>query len=94
VRFITVVLLALLALVHAELWFGKGGMPRVMDLQGKLAVQKAANDAARERNGQLDAEVRDLKEGLEMVEEKARFELGMVKPDEILVQVSTPKPQR
>jgi cell division protein FtsB len=94
VRFITVVLLGLLALVHAELWFGKGGMPRVMELQGKLAAQKATNDAARERNGQLDAEVRDLKEGLEMVEEKARFELGMVKPDEILVQVSTPKPQR
>ena len=43
------------------------------------------------RNAQLVAEVSDLKEGLEMVEEKARFELGMVRPDEILVQVSTPK---
>lgn len=90
-RFVTIALLVLLALVHAELWFGKGGVPRVMELEGRLAEQKAANEAARERNTQLDAEVRDLKEGLEMVEEKARFELGMVKPDEILVQVSTQK---
>ena len=86
-RFVTIALLVLIALVHAELWFGKGGVPRVMELEGKLAEQKAANELARERNSQLDAEVRDLKEGLEMVEEKARFELGMVKPDEILVQV-------
>ena len=90
-RFVTVALLALLGLVHAELWFGKGGVPRVIELQSKLAEQKARNEAARVRNEQLVAEVSDLKEGLEMVEEKARFELGMVKPDEILVQVSTPK---
>lgn len=90
-RTITLALLALIGLVHAELWFGKGGVPRVMELQGKLAEQKASNEAARARNAQMDAEVRDLKEGLEMVEEKARYELGMVKPDEILVQVSTPR---
>jgi len=90
-RFITVALLVLIALVHAELWFGKGGVPRVMELQAKLAEQKARNDAARTRNEQMTAEVSDLKEGLEMVEEKARYELGMVKPDEILVQISTPK---
>ena len=90
-RLVTVALLALIALVHAELWFGRGGVPRVMELQGRLAEQKAANDLARERNNQLDAEVHDLKESLEMVEEKARFELGMIKPDEILVQVSTPR---
>ncbi|RQP23836.1 cell division protein FtsB [Piscinibacter terrae] len=90
-RFVTLALLALIGLVHAELWFGKGGVSRVMELQGKLAEQKATNEAARTRNAQMDAEVRDLKEGLEMVEEKARYELGMVKPDEILVQVSTPR---
>ena len=90
-RLVTVILLGLLGLVHAELWFGKGGVPRVMELQGKLAEQRTTNDAARARNAQIDAEVRDLKEGLEMVEEKARSELGMVKPDEILIQVSTPK---
>ena len=90
-RFVTLALVALLVLVHVELWFGRGGVPRVMELQGKLAEQRGANDAARARNMQLDAEVRDLKEGLEMVEEKARSELGMVKPDEILVQISSTK---
>ena len=90
-RYVSLALVALLALVHAELWFGKGGVPRLMELQGKLSEQQAANQADRARNAQLVAEVSDLKEGLEMVEEKARFELGMVKPDEILVQLSTPK---
>ena len=90
-RFVTAALLLLIALVHAELWFGKGGVPRVMELQAKLDVQRTANEAAKLRNDQLLAEVSDLKEGLEMVEEKARRELGMVKPDEILVQISTPK---
>ena len=90
-RFITLALLALLVLVHGELWLGKGGVPRVIELSAKLREQKAANDAAHFRNAQMLAEVRDLKEGLEMVEEKARFELGMIKPDEIYVQVSTPR---
>jgi cell division protein FtsB len=90
-RYISLALITLLALVHAELWFGKGGMPRMMELQGKLAEQRATNQADRARNAQLVAEVSDLKEGLEMVEEKARFELGMLKPDEILVQLSTAK---
>ena len=90
-RYLTVALIALIALVHAELWFGKGGVPRMMELGGKLQTQLAANIAAKARNAQLDAEVRDLREGLEMVEEKARFELGMIRPDEIYVQVSTPK---
>jgi cell division protein FtsB len=90
-RYISLALIVLLGLVHAELWFGKGGVPRMMELQGKLAEQRASNETAKTRNAQLDAEVRDLKEGLEMVEEKARYELGMIKPDEILVQVSSPK---
>ncbi|HZE90924.1 MAG TPA: cell division protein FtsB [Rhizobacter sp.] len=90
-RLVTLALLALIVLVHAELWFGKGGVAHAMDLQAKLTLQKAENEAAHTRNDRLTAEVSDLKEGLEMVEEKARFELGMVKPDEIYVQVSTPK---
>jgi cell division protein FtsB len=89
VRLVTLALVALLVLVHAELWFGKGGVARTRELEAKLHAQQAANAEARARNEQLAAEVRDLKEGLEMVEEKARGELGMVKPDEILVQVST-----
>ncbi|HEY2188095.1 MAG TPA: cell division protein FtsB [Caldimonas sp.] len=87
-RWITLGLAALLVLVHAELWFGKGGVPRMVELQRKLDAQKSANDLAHRRNEQLAAEVSDLKEGLEMVEEKARFELGMIKPDEIFVQLA------
>ena len=90
-RFVTFALALLLVLVHVELWFGKGGVPRMVELQSKLAAQQANNDTARHRNEQLSAEVSDLKEGLEMVEEKARFELGMVKPDEIFVQLSPPR---
>ena len=91
-RFISAALLALLVAVHFELWFGKGGVPRMMELESKLNAQVAANRVAAARNAQLVAEVNDLREGLEMVEEKARFELGMIKPDEILVQLSTPRP--
>ena len=90
-RYLSIALIALLALVNAELWFGKGGVPRMMELRARLGEQLADNQSAKARNAQLVAEVRDLKEGLEMVEEKARFELGMVKPDEILIQVSTPR---
>ena len=87
-RWITLALVALLALVQAELWFGKGGVTRMVELQRKFDAQKSTNEQARRRNEQLAAEVSDLKEGLEMVEEKARFELGMIKPDEIYVQLS------
>ena len=90
-RWITLVLAGLLVLVHAELWFGKGGVTRMVELQRRLDAQKSTNAQAKRRNEQLAAEVSDLKEGLEMVEEKARFELGMVKPDEILVHVTTPR---
>ena len=87
-RWITLALTALLVLVQAELWFGKGGVTRMVELQRKLDAQKSTNEQAKRRNEQLAAEVSDLKEGLEMVEEKARFELGMIKPDEIYVQLS------
>ena len=86
-RFVTLGLVALLVLVQGELWFGKNGVHRVMELQGRLQDQQDKNTAAHLRNEQLAAEVRDLKEGLEMVEERARAELGMVKPDEIYVNV-------
>ena len=73
------------------LLLGKSGLPYVISLQSQLNDQQAANSAARTRNQRVLAEVNDLKEGLEMVEEKARSELGMIRPDEILVQVTRPK---
>ncbi len=87
-RWTTVALAAGLLVVQTDLWFGKGNMPYVMGLRKQVEAQRAANAQARERNARVLAEVSDLKEGLEMVEEKARAELGMVRPDEILVQVT------
>lgn len=86
-RFVTFALLGMLAWIQSELWFGKGGLPHVMVLREDVAQAKARNDEAQARNERLVAEVRDLQEGLEMVEEKARFELGMVRPDEIYVHI-------
>jgi cell division protein FtsB len=92
-RIATIILIALLAVVHAELWFGKGGVPRVTKLREQLQAQQKVNDEAQARNEQLAAEVRDLQEGLEMVEEKARTELAMVKPDEVFVQLTSRLPE-
>ena len=88
-RLVTIALMVLIAWVQAELWFGKAGVAHVHEMRQELDRLRAANDGARQRNDQLQAEVSDLKEGLEMVEEKARSELGMTKPDELLV-VLTP----
>jgi cell division protein FtsB len=85
----TLALTAAVVAVHADLWLGRSNMPQVMSLQSQLAEQAAVNRAAEERNQRTAAELADLKEGLEMVEEKARRELGMVKADEILVQYTT-----
>ncbi len=86
-RIIPVILILLLALFHGQLWFGRGSVADVANLQRKLDAQKEANLQAKQANERLAAEVRDLQEGLEMVEEKARLELGMVKPNEVFVQV-------
>lgn len=85
-RVVNLVLAALVLLVQADLWLGRSSQPRVWMLRAELEQQDRANEAARVRNEQLQAEVGDLRAGLEMVEEKARAELGMIKPDEILVQ--------
>lgn len=87
-RFALLVLVLLLGLFHGQLWFGRGSLSDVARLQQRLDAQKEANLKARQANERLAAEVRDLQEGLEMVEEKARLELGMVKPNEVFVQVS------
>lgn len=87
-RLVPAILIALLAIFHAQLWFGRGSIPSVREMQQRLDEQLAKNAQAQLANDQLTAEVRDLKEGLEMVEEKARSELGMVKPNEIFVQIT------
>jgi cell division protein FtsB len=87
-RLVPIMLIALLAIMQAQLWLGRGGVPSVAELERELKQQKVANEEARRKIEQLNAEVSDLKEGLNMVEERARHELGMVKPDEIYVQIA------
>ncbi len=87
-RFIPALLIVLLVALHAQLWFGRGSVPRVATMKQQLAAQDQANRDAQLRNDQLASEVRDLQEGLDMVEELARQELGMVRPNEIFVQIA------
>ena len=85
-RWATIALALAVLGVQVELWLGRGNMPQVMSLRAQLVQQQRTNEAAVARNARTAAEVSDLKEGLEMVEEKARAELGMLRPDEIFVQ--------
>ena len=87
-RFVPMLLIALLLVLHGQLWFGRGSVRSVNKLQSELDSQKVNNTQAALVNDRLEAEIRDLKEGLEIVEEKARSELGMVKNNEIFVQVA------
>jgi cell division protein FtsB len=87
-RLIPAVLFALLAIVQVQLWFGQGSLPNVNAMRLELDQQKLANEEARLKMEQLSAEVTDLKQGLNMVEERARNELGMVKTNEVFVQVA------
>ncbi|MEK8048896.1 cell division protein FtsB [Ideonella sp. DXS22W] len=85
-RFVTLALVALLAVVQYSLWLGDGGLRHVAAKQRELDGKLRANAERQRTNERLLAEVDDLRQGLEMVEERARSELGMVKPDEVFVQ--------
>ena len=84
------VLGALLLAIQYPLWLGKGGWLRVWDVDRQLQVQHAKNERLEARNSALAAEVKDLKQGFEAIEERARLELGMVKQDEVFFQLTTP----
>ncbi|MFA6902669.1 MAG: cell division protein FtsB [Gallionellaceae bacterium] len=86
-RWITLTLLALILLWQYPLWLGKGGWIKVWELDHQVDAQKKANLQTRVRNVALDAEVRDLKQGTEAIEERARSDLGMIKPGEVFFQV-------
>lgn len=87
-RLVPALLIALLAVVHAQLWFGRGSIANVAKLQHEIDAKKRSNAQAALANERVQAEIHNLREGLEMVEEKARNELGMVKDNEIFVQIS------
>ena len=86
-RLLALSLTALILLIQYPLWLGKGGWLRVWEVDRQIRTQREVNRQLQARNGALDAEVRDLKVGLDAIEERARSELGMVKQNEIFFQI-------
>ncbi|MDP3844516.1 MAG: cell division protein FtsB [Oxalobacteraceae bacterium] len=89
-RLISISLLLLLVLIQHPLWLGKGGWLRVWDLDQQVNEALDKNIALKARNDKLESEVRDLQDGTGAIEERARFELGMIKEGEIFVQLLAP----
>ena len=86
-RWPILILIALVIVLQYPLWLGKGGWLRVWEVDRLLQAQREENLRLEQRNASLEAEVNDLKSGNEAIEERARFELGLTKPDEIFVQI-------
>lgn len=87
---LTTVLLVLLLVLQYPLWLGKGGWIKVWDLNRQIEQQQVVNKQTEARNAVLDADVRDLKRGTDAIEERARTEFGMVKPNEVFYQIQAP----
>jgi cell division protein FtsB len=86
-RVLMLALVALLALIQYPLWLGKGSWLRVWEVDQQIRSQRSINRELQARNSALEAEVRDLKAGLDAIEERARSELGMIREDEIFYQI-------
>jgi cell division protein FtsB len=86
-RIVVFLLLILLGALQARLWFGEGSWRTVWALNDQISTQRLENGRLKERNQALEAEVQDLKQGLEAVEERARSEMGMIKKDEVFYQI-------
>jgi len=89
-RVLSGILAGLLIAIQYPLWLGKGGWLRVWELDRKLSAQRTANDFLQQRNDALAAEVADLKNGYEAIEERARYELGLIRNNEIFFQFVDP----
>jgi cell division protein FtsB len=87
VRALTLTLAALIVLIQYPLWLGKGSWFRVWEVDQQIRAQRETNRQLQARNAALEAEVRDLKVGVEAIEERARSELGMIRQDEIFFQL-------
>ena len=90
-KLLAAVLGALIVLVQYPLWLGKGGWLRAWEMDRQLESQRAGNRLLEARNAALAAEVRDLKQGIEAIEERARYELGMIRDDEVFFQIVEPQ---
>ena len=93
-RLVALILVGLLVALQWPLWFGKGGWLRVAELDRQLATQRESNQKLEARNAVLAAEVRSLRAGREAVEERARLQLNMVRPDETFFQFVPPETAR
>ncbi|MBI1965326.1 MAG: cell division protein FtsB [Betaproteobacteria bacterium] len=93
-KLLALTLAALILLIQYPLWLGRGSWLRVWEVDQLIRTQRETNRRLQARNNALDAEVRDLKVGMEAVEERARSELGMIKQDEIFFQVLEETPAR
>ena len=91
-RALAIILGALIIAIQYPLWFGKGGWLRAWDVDRQVSAQKTKNSQLESRNAHLAAEVRALKTGTEAIEERAREELGLVRPDETFYQYRDPAP--
>ena len=80
------IFVALIVLIQYPLWLGKGGWLKAWQIEDEVTVAKAKNASLEARNAVLAAEVRDLKQGTEAIEERARYELGMTRSDEVFFQ--------
>ena len=94
VKPLAIALAALVVALQYPLWVGKGSWLRVWELDRSLAQQHEATAKLKARNDTLDAEVRDLKQGFDAIEERARLELGMIKRDEVFYQVVSLTPPK
>lgn len=92
-RVVTLILFVLLILLQFKLWFGEGGFREVARLETRVVDQRQQNEDLLQRNAELQAEVEDLRERLDAVEERARNELGLIKPAEQFYQVVPPPPE-
>jgi cell division protein FtsB len=91
-RLLMVVLAVVLVLLQARLWLSNGGLREVWRLETEVARRVEDNDRLTARNSALEAEVRDLKQGLAAAEERARTELGMIHSDETFYQIAPAAP--
>ncbi|MDH5552727.1 MAG: cell division protein FtsB [Nitrosomonas sp.] len=91
-KILSLSLISLIAVLQYQLWYGKGNWIAVWNLEDQVKIARQVNRDLQSRNTILEAEVSDLKQGFDAIEERARSELGMVKQDEIFFQVLTNRP--
>lgn len=92
IRWLALILIALLIALQVKLWVGDGGMRDLRAIRARVSEQQAENAKLKQRNDALHADVEDLKHGQDAVEARARSQLGLIKPGEVFYQVVMPAP--